>query len=184
MDDKELIKTVYNDTVQYWLATIEENSFSIRDLISSESFNTYPIIKYVDNLKSPWNYKVVTFTPITENTLDAYYSRAFHRGYETDTAPFMLRNKKLPELVGKIYNENYRDNVSFESIYRSSNQLTPGQMKWLKEMFGNQLSAAYTKELVDHLVNRAIKRMQHDVSSKLTVLKTNANKFEDFVFSR
>jgi len=180
--DKAIIKTQYNDTIQYWLATIEEEHFSLRELISSENFNTFPVIRYVDNLKALWEHKTVTFTPITSDTMDSYYSREFHRGYDNDADPFIVRGKNLPELVARIYNHSNRNNISFESHYRL-NPLTPGQQKWLQSTFSDQLSAAYTKELVDHLVKRAIERMQNDMAAKLATLKDNIDKFRDHIFS-
>ena len=177
---KEIIHTLDNTgKVQWWLATITEPEISLQDCLSGTWFNQYNVTKALSGLNSPWEYKTVKFIPITENNIQSYYSRQFHRGYETDTAPFILRKTALPELEANIFNNMYREIVHFHS--QGKKALTPGQIKWLTDTFGEQLSAVYNREFIDYLTRTAIERMKTRLITDIQKLTDNAKKFADFL---
>lgn len=182
---KEIIKTIYDGKEQFWLASIDEEEFTLLGLMGGcGSFNMYPVTKYVEKLRSTnWQWMAVTFTPITEDNFDAYFSRAYHRGHEDDKEPFMLRKKRIPELTVKIHNHTYKMGCISVYPYSRRETITPGQVKWINEKFGAQLAEAYNESLINHLVDRAIDRMKNTISDKLCEMRTNSNRFEQIIFN-
>ena len=176
----EIIETKYTDNdgqekIQYWLAGIDEANFYIQKLLDNTGrFNVREVERYIKDLSINWKLQVIQFIPLTENNPIAYNSREFHRGYETDTAPFVYRGKNIPEMEATIYD---KESILFNKYGRISDKLTPGMQSWLKSTFTEQLTAYHNEEFILYLQSNAKERAKRRIKLIVGTLKTEADIF-------
>ena len=180
----EIVETRYIDKktktekIQYWIATIEEEFFGIRQLLpSSAQFEIVPICHYFEKLNGNWQHQRITFVPLSENNPLAYESRLYHRGYENDPEPFIFRGRELNELKAIPYNNLHSQGITFRPYLSNHAELSPKTQEWLESTFGKQLRAYHTKEYVNFLQDQAKERCRRRITQVVETLKIEADKF-------
>lgn len=184
MEHSEIIKTTYTDKtgqekIQYWLAGIDESTFYIQKLLNNTGgFSGTEIKKYFDQLSCTWKWQEITFIPLTENTELAYESRAFHRGYETDMDPFIVRGKSIGEISIVISDEKH---FYIKPYNRMAPKLTPGQIDWINNTFMNQLNKYYNQSFIEYLQSNAKERAKRRIRTIVESLKKEADVFIGYI---
>lgn len=179
----EIITTNYfdiktgQDKTQYWLGSIEEEYFNYQDLVTPTGrLDIIPVMKYFEKLNGNWQWPTVTFTPLTENNPLAHDSREYHRGYDTDKNPFIVRGNDLGELIA-VVSGGVDQNIRFQSYGRNGAKLTPTVNKWLTDTFSNQLKTNYTRGYVIFLQEQAKERAAYCLANLIESVKVEADIF-------
>jgi hypothetical protein len=179
--DSEIIETKYIDPktkeekTQYWIASIDEPYIPFQQILSlNGTWNIEPIKAAMKQLNRSWKSFRLNFVPLTENNPNAYESREFHRGYSTDSNPFIFRGKPIPELMVDV---DELGNTYFAQYSRVSDKLTPGMIGWLESNFEQQLGSYNNEDFINYLRNQSIERIRRKVTLIVNTTKANAESF-------